>query len=124
MQEPGDEDESVVHILIVDDDDLVGPTLVAMLEDIGNARLAVDVASALERFEEDERVDVILLDCLLPGGGIARLLDIADERGVPVILISGSSTEIGRIDDSRPCLHKPFSAETMIGLIRTVLRQR
>jgi DNA-binding NtrC family response regulator len=109
-----------LHVLVVEDDDLVGATLLAMLDEECQARLVVDVASALETLDSPDPAHVILLDCLLPGGGTSRLLEVADERGVPVILISGSSQELERIGCSRPSLQKPFSADDMIALIRSV----
>jgi DNA-binding response OmpR family regulator len=121
-QEPND--RGARHVLVVEDDDLVGMTIVAMLEGVHHAALAVDVAAALGVLDSAEPVEVILLDCLLPGGGVTRLLGAADDCGVPVILISGSSAEIGRIDDSRPSLHKPFSADEMLRLISIVAPAR
>jgi CheY-like chemotaxis protein len=103
---------------------LVGDTILAMLDGACHTTLVTDVAAALDALQSRLPVDVILLDCLMPGGGITRLLDEADALGLPVILTSGSTAEIERIGGSRPCLPKPFSAQELIDLLPQVALPR
>jgi DNA-binding response OmpR family regulator len=121
MNDPSGHSDPAPHVLVVEDDHLVGVTLVAMLDEECGARLAVDVVSALAILNAADPIDVILLDCLLPGGGVSHLLEVADRRHVPVIMISGSLLELQRIGVSRPSLQKPFTGDDMIALIREVL---
>jgi DNA-binding response OmpR family regulator len=102
----------------VEDDTLVGETILAMLDGICEATLVSDGMAAMEAVEANPSIAVIILDCLLPGGGGLRLLDLADTRRVPVIMTSGSSAEMERIGKSRPSLAKPFSSDKMIALVR------
>ena len=120
MNEPGNGGSQAPRVLIVEDDDLVGETILAMLDEACHATLVTDTATALETLDADTLVDVIVLDCLLPGGGTARLLEQADTMQVPVIMISGSSAEIARLGGARPSLPKPFSADDLIGMVRKV----
>jgi DNA-binding response OmpR family regulator len=124
MNETGDGGSQTPHVLIVEDDDLVGETILAMLDDTCHATLVTDTGTALETLDAETAVDVVILDCLLPGGGTARLLAQADTMRVPVIIISGSSAEIARIGGSRPALPKPFSADELIDLVRKVASTR
>jgi DNA-binding response OmpR family regulator len=114
---------SVAHVLVVEDDPLVGETIMAMLEDDFRATLVGDAATALTALTAPPPVQVMLLDCLLPGGGVLDLLDHADRLGVPVILTSGAEEAIARLGGQRPALPKPFTSLELTALVRaTALR--
>jgi CheY-like chemotaxis protein len=107
-----------LHVLVVEDDPLVGDTILAMLDGEADAILATDTATACAALETDDRIAVILLDCLLPGGGIARVLSRAEELGIPVVLTSGAVGEIDRLGGSHPSLPKPFTGRDLLTLLR------
>ena len=61
-------------------------------------------------------IDAILLDCTLPGGLDPRLVPLADDVGVPVILMSGHPDMMDRVPGvERPCIQKPFSLTALAG---------
>ncbi len=96
-------------ILVVEDDDDVREVAVAMLRDLGYRVLAAaDGAEALRVFgENDAKVDLLLVDVVLPGGmkgdEVARRLGEA-RPGVRVLFMSGYTenpiVHHDRLDDS------------------------
>lgn len=79
---------------------------------------------AMARIENDSP-DLVLLDCLLPGGRANEVIALADRRGVPVVLMSGAMDRIDALSDgSRPFLAKPFSMAALADTVRKVLPPR
>ena len=67
-------------------------------------------------------IDGILLDCTLPGGLDPRLVPLADDVGVPVILMSGHPDMLDRVPGvERPCIQKPFSLTALLATIESVV---
>ena len=116
-------------ILFVDDEEAIRTVGRTMLENSGYTVLtAADGESALEVFRRERgRVDLVLLDLIMPGMGgqrcLERLLELDPE--VKVIVASGYS-------DSRPMketleagavefIGKPYEMKKILRLIRDVL---
>jgi DNA-binding response OmpR family regulator len=107
------------HILVVEDDPLVSEVVAAALDDIYETSLVETSAEAMERLGQGG-IDLMLLDCTLPGGLDAQLIPQADQSGIPVILMSGDPARMDRlVDQPRPFVTKPF---TLAGLLETVER--
>jgi DNA-binding response OmpR family regulator len=67
-------------------------------------------------------VDAMLLDCTLPGGLDPKLVPLADEAGVPVILMSGHPDMQDRVPGrQRPCIQKPFSLNSLLATVASVI---
>ena len=61
----------------------------------------------------------MLLDCTLPGGLDPQLVPMADEAGVPVILMSGHPDMMERVPGAgRPFIQKPFSLSSLLKTFR------
>jgi len=105
------------RLLLVEDDPLVGETIVAMLEDDYDIVLAPTAADAQAYLAGSEPPAVILLDCLLPDGGSAGLLAEADRLGISVVLTSGDPRESGRLGTHRPFLPKPFHQSALLKVL-------
>jgi len=105
------------HILVVEDDRLVSEIVDAALSDDYDTTVVETSADALGRLQGGG-IDLMLLDCSLPGGMDARLLPLADRSGVPVILMSGDparvKTEFGQ---PRPFVQKPFSLAALLNTV-------
>ena len=77
-------------ILVVEDDKLVSDVLTEALEvryrvvSVGSAAAALDQLGA-------GGLDLVLLDCLIPGGGTDLVIERAGGRQVPVVLMSGDA---------------------------------
>ncbi|MBB5984306.1 response regulator [Sphingobium lignivorans] len=114
--------------LVEDDEDiseLVSDLLVREGFEVGACRSGAE----LDRLKDRRRVDLVLLDLMLPGEdglSICRRLHAAALR-IPVIMITAKGDDIDRIlgleigaDDYLP---KPFNPRELIARIRAVLRR-
>ncbi len=109
------------HILVVEDDPLVCEVLTAALDD---AYATTNVGTAGEALEHLRTggIDLMLLDCTLPGGVDVRLLPKADQTGVPVILMSGDPARMEALaDQPRPFVVKPFTIDTLLSTLEDVI---
>jgi len=87
------------RVLVVDDDRVIGSTLVDLLNELGHEGHWVADGSAALRALIEAPPDVVLLDILMPGlSGLDTLPSIrALAPGVPVIMVSGAADEqLGR----------------------------
>lgn len=120
--------ESSPHILIVDDHreirDLVGRALTKE----GFRVTAVGDGKAMRHALADARIDLILLDLMLPGeDGLSLCRWIRTDSDVPIIMLTAKGEEVDRViglemgaDDYLP---KPFGSRELIARIRAVLRR-
>jgi two-component system OmpR family response regulator len=116
------------HILIVDDHreirDLVSRALVKegfRVSTAGDGR-------TMHKVLADGRIDLILLDLMLPGeDGLSLCRALRAESDIPIIMLTAKGDEIDRViglemgaDDYLP---KPFGSRELISRIRAVLRR-
>lgn len=108
---------SMGRILVIEDDPLVREIIAAILEE-DYVVITASRASHGEMLLRDDLFDVVLLDCLLPGGGAARVMAEADRLGVPVVLVSGHAGQIGHCGGgARPFLAKPFGIDELLEML-------
>jgi len=118
-------------VLIVDDEELIRDTVALALGDEGyTVVVAEDGRQALELARQAERVDLIVLDLMLPhinGLDLCRLLR-REGNGVPILMLTAKSSETDRVvglevgaDDY---LAKPFGMRELIARCRAVLRRQ
>jgi DNA-binding response OmpR family regulator len=109
------------RILVVEDDPLVSEIVVDALDGIYHTSRAETSAAAIECLRAGG-IDAMLLDCTLPGGLDPYLVPMADETGVPVILMSGHPDMMDRVPGAaRPCIQKPFSLTALLAAIESVI---
>ena len=116
--------ESGAHkrILVVEDDPLVSEVVADALDGIYDTSCAETAAAALECLRAGG-IDAMLLDCTLPGGLDPHLVPMADDSGVPIILMSGHPDMQDRVPGiPRPCIQKPFSLAALLATIESVMR--
>jgi signal transduction histidine kinase/FixJ family two-component response regulator len=119
-------------ILVVEDDEQVCETAVALLTDLGYRVLkARDAASALVVVESGVSIDLIFTDVVMPGPVRSpELAARARERipGVAVLFTSGYTENAivhgGRLDPGVELLSKPYTREALARKVRHVLRNR
>ncbi len=116
------------HILIVDDHreirDLVSR---ALTKDGFRVSTAAD-GRTMRKVLADSRIDLILLDLMLPGeDGLSLCRAVRADSNVPIIMLTAKGEEIDRViglemgaDDYLP---KPFGSRELIARIRAVLRR-
>jgi len=107
------------RVLLVEDDPQVAELVDAMLHDLGHSVVrAGGVDEALSRLEQDQGIQLVLSDVIMPGGksGVDLAEQLAATRpGLPVVLCSGyTGGDQGRARAGDwPFISKPFSLETL-----------
>jgi two-component system, OmpR family, response regulator len=116
------------HILIVDDHreirDLVAR---ALSKESFRVSTAAD-GRAMRKVLSESRIDLILLDLMLPGeDGLALCRALRAESNIPIIMLTAKGEEIDRViglemgaDDYLP---KPFGSRELVARIKAVLRR-
>jgi DNA-binding response OmpR family regulator len=109
------------HILVVEDDPLVSEIVAAALDDDYQTSLVETAADAIKRLR-DGGIDLMLLDCSLPGGMDRQLIPQADRSGVPVILMSGDPARMQNVgDQNRPFVLKPFTLAELLDAVEQAI---
>ena len=109
------------HILVVEDDPLVSEIVAAALDDDYQTSLVETAAEAIARLR-DGGIDLMLLDCSLPGGMDRQLIPQADQSGVPVILMSGDPARAEKLaDQQRPFVMKPFTLTALLDAVEQAI---
>lgn len=116
------------HLLLIEDDREIR-TLVARLMRANGYRItAVADGREMDRALENSRIDLIILDVMLPGeDGLSLCRRLRALSGIPVIMLSARGDEIDRVlglemgaDDY---IAKPFNPREVLARIRAVLRR-
>jgi two-component system OmpR family response regulator len=116
------------HVLVVDDDPEIRHLLTRYLEKNGYQVTAVAEGGGMRMALERTRIDLIVLDLMLPGvDGLELCRDLRARSKVPVIMLTARGDEMDRVlglemgaDDY---LAKPFSARELLARIKVVLRR-
>jgi two-component system, OmpR family, response regulator len=116
------------HLLIVDDDREIRSLLSQYLEKHEFRTTAVPDGREMRRVMERTRVDLVVLDLMLPGeDGLAICREVRTRSQVPIIMLTARGEDVDRIvglelgaDDYMP---KPFNPRELLGRIKAVLRR-
>jgi two-component system OmpR family response regulator len=116
------------HLLVVDDDREIRRLLEEYLAQAGYRVTAVGDGKEMRRALEGNRIDLVVLDLMLPGeDGLALCRELRGRSNVPVLMLTARGDEIDRIvglemgaDDY---LAKPFSPRELLARIRSILRR-
>jgi CheY-like chemotaxis protein len=116
------------RVLVVEDAEGLRKLTKRLLERQGYTVLvAANAVEALQLFEQNPSIDVLLTDVVMPGASGPELTKRLVERrpALKVIYMSGYTEEAivhhGVLDPGIAFLHKPFTSETLGGKIREVL---
>ena len=123
--------EQVDHILIVDDDRDIRELLTQYLERNGYRATAVKDGRQMRLAIGLNRIDLIILDLMLPGeDGLALCRELRSQeapQAMPILMLTARNEETERVlglemgaDDY---LTKPFNARELLARIRAVLRR-
>ena len=120
--------EPADHILVVDDDAEIRSLLGDYLRKNGYKATAVADGKAMWTALSRAKVDLIVLDLMLPGeDGLSLCRKLRAESDTPVIMLTARGEETDRIvglemgaDDY---LAKPFSARELLARIKAILRR-
>jgi two-component system phosphate regulon response regulator OmpR len=122
--------DAKINVVVVDDDLRLRDLLTRYLTEQGYAVQTAQDAAAMDRLLARERVDVIVLDLMLPGEdglSICRRLRGSD-NDVAIVMLTAKGDDVDRIvglevgaDDYLP---KPFNPRELVARINAVLRRR
>ncbi|RII74889.1 response regulator [Pseudomonas monteilii] len=116
------------HILIVDDDPEIRQLLSTYLTEAGYRTSVAAEGREMRRRLDELRVDLVVLDLMLPGeDGLSLCRDLRARSNIPVIMLTARGTLVDRIvglemgaDDY---LAKPFDPRELLARIKVVLRR-
>lgn len=116
------------HILLVEDDLEIRRSLAQSLAECGFVISCAASAPAMETIMQTTKVDLVLLDIMLPGeDGLSICRRIRTNSSIPIIMLTARTEEIERVvglevgaDDY---VGKPFSTRELIARIRALLRR-
>jgi two-component system OmpR family response regulator len=116
------------HVLIVDDDAELRQLVAKFLRTNGYRVTAVRSAPEMRHALASARIDLVILDLMLPGtSGLDLCRDIRTTSTVPIIMLTAKAEETDRIvglemgaDDY---VTKPFSPRELLARIKAVLRR-
>src|SRR3984885_15088618 len=107
-------------LLVVEDDAMVSGLLCEILEDMYQVICVAQSGEALLKLAH-QCINVILLDYGLPGGGGEEVAKRADQRGVPMIWMTGDPAAVKMLHaDNHLLLVKPFSISRVLGALTKV----
>jgi len=120
--------ETSPHILIVDDDKEIRDLLGRFLDKHGLRVTAAADGREMKKALEDRKIDLIVLDLMLPGDdGLTLCRNLRAASSVPIIMLTAMGEEMDRIvglemgaDDY---LAKPFNPRELLARIKAVLRR-
>ncbi|RDI55097.1 response regulator [Microvirga subterranea] len=116
------------HILIVDDDHRICKMLSGYLSEEGFRVSVAGSGAAMRERLANERIDLILLDLLLPGeDGLELAREIRSQSNIGIIMVTGRADivdavvglEVGADD----YIAKPFHLREVLARIKSVLRR-
>jgi two-component system response regulator GlrR len=115
--------EPRANILVVEDDAIVGPLIVRMLESGGYTATLASDGTAARAALQDARYNLVLADLVLgtqDGHEIAESL-VALQPGLRVVLMSGYGIPRYGADPGDPMLSKPFQADELVERVERAL---
>jgi len=116
-------------VLVVEDNTALRRVVVRQLGELGYRVLAAEIATAGLRLLEQQSIDLLLTDIVMPGGINGReLAQRARQRwpGIKVVFTSGFSEawlsgHAGRLPSRAPLLSKPYRKEELASAAREAL---
>jgi CheY-like chemotaxis protein len=125
VTETAGEHVPALTVLVVDDDSLVLTSTRLLIEDLGHRVLcALSGAQALELFERNEGIDLVITDMAMPqmdGAQLARLLRDRQPT-LPIILATGYAERLEGFATQLPRLTKPFKQIDLVQVIGQTMK--
>jgi len=120
--------DSQTVVAVVEDDPEIGPLVVGLLRREGFEAELCPTGEAFDRLRARRRVDLAVLDVMLPGeDGLSICRRLRAEGEVPVLMVTARGDDVDRIvgleigaDDYLP---KPFNPRELAARVRAILRR-
>lgn len=116
-------------ILIVDDDPDIREVLSVLLGSEGyNVTTAEDGMTALEKLKKDKKIDLVILDIMMPGmSGVEVCEKIREISLIPVLFLTAKSQDQDKVEaytgGGDDYLVKPFSQIELLMKVKSLLRR-
>jgi DNA-binding response OmpR family regulator len=105
------------RVLVVEDQAQIAELIADALSDSYEPVCAPNVETAVEQLLSGD-IDLVLLDCVLPGGSMWQVMLEADRIGVPVVLMTGDPGQIPEVTGGpRSYILKPFSIAKLLDVV-------
>jgi DNA-binding response OmpR family regulator len=116
------------RILIIDDDEQIRNLIAIYLENDGFETLKVSNAISGLALLEEQEVDLIILDIMMPQmNGIEAAFKIREEKNMPIIMLSAKSEDMDKISGltagADDYLTKPFNPLELIARVKSQIRR-
>ncbi|MED3977525.1 response regulator transcription factor [Priestia megaterium] len=116
------------RILIIDDDEQIRNLIAIYLENEGFEALKVSNALSGLALLEEQEVDLIILDIMMPQmNGIDAAFKIREEKNMPIIMLSAKSEDMDKISGltagADDYLTKPFNPLELIARVKSQIRR-
>ncbi|VYU38877.1 response regulator [Clostridium tertium] len=116
------------RILIVDDEKEIRDLVDIYLKGEGYETLKAENGEEALKLLEKEKVDLIILDIMMPKvNGIEACLKIREEREMPIIMLSAKSEDMDKIlglnTGADDYLTKPFNPLELVARVKSQLRR-
>ncbi|MBG9473199.1 response regulator transcription factor [Priestia megaterium] len=116
------------RILIMDDDEQIRNLIAIYLENEGFEALKVSNAVSGLALLEEQEVDLIILDIMMPQmNGIEAAFKIREEKNMPIIMLLAKSEDMDKISGltagADDYLTKPFNPLELIARVKSQIRR-
>jgi two-component system, response regulator PdtaR len=115
-----------MHAYIIEDDYLISRSIQDMLGDIGFTRFSFARSEDVAVLGAGEqKFDLITADArLLPGDGVSAVQTICARRDIPVVFVTGYTSDINERVPDAVIVEKPIKVEELRAAVRAVLDRR
>ena len=124
VRRPGRETRSGT-VLLVEDEPAVAELALGLLQEGGyKVKTATSAADALALLRQDDEIDLVFTDIMMPGGmngaELARVVH-REFPGVFILLATGYTDVIGTIAQEFPLITKPYGREMLMQTLTTIM---
>lgn len=115
-------------ILIIDDDEEIRNVISIYMKNEGYHTLMAEDALEAIKLLEDHKIDLIILDIMMPKmDGIKACLKIREENNMPIIIISAKDSDAdiiyGLTSGADDYITKPFNPLELVARVKSQLRR-
>src|SRR5947209_5943197 len=112
----------MARVLVVEDHELLNRYLCDVIRHAGHHTECVKSQQDAVALIAGNEHDILVCDVLLPDGSGHDLAKMADDRGIPKLMISGDPDEFAKLRRGGvPCLYKPFGIDQLLSAINAEL---
>ena len=115
-------------ILVVEDEASIRDLISINLQLVGYEVFTAEDGIIAEKFLENQKVDLILLDVMIPGIDGFSLIEKIKKHNTPVIFVTAKESVLDRVKGLRlgaeDYIIKPFSNMELIARIKALIRRR